>query len=723
MRQLIFRPFLFVVALFFLGIAINEPAWASRRTRRLLLELTRQTAPTSQNRWKGTPELVKVRNLWRVPHSFLFNPKPGVHIRGVKKGGIRYRKAKIFTKSKKIEYGTTTVKGILLSRDRKKLPGTFVLSVTQSKVGGLQGATGYFQIPGESTRAFEISGTGDLKINEIDEDKMPSCAVETSKINVAQDSYEDSGRTIPQSDGQTVVRVLIAYTPSASAAVGGVAGVLSTIESMVSYANSAYLNSAIPLQLEVAGVMEVSPDESGTGFADMLFKVTGNFDRVWDDVHTVRNTVCADVVTLLVKDASLCGRAWLMSSNSTYFATNAFNVVHIGCLTSYAHEVGHNMSAHHDIGNAGSVSTLYPYSYGWRWNGNSGNQWRTVMAYPSGIRLPFFSNPNVAYDGQATGSALANNALSLNNTRDTVAAFRTGCVTQPTATPTHTPTVTSTATLTFTPTQTPTITLTPTATSTPTQTKTHTPTATPTLTFTVTSTFTPTRTFTPTFTATYTPTSTFTAVIVPTHTPTPTFTATFTFTPVVVPTFTATNTATFTFTPTLTFTPVIAPTFTATPTHTPVPVQPPSTPTQTHTSIPSTPTFTPDIPTFTPTIEKRSGVPPTATAVPENTGTPITVDPTSTPLNVGSFSVSGQINCRQDGTILVRFKALDVTGSPVAGLTVELRVKGKVVYRWKTTKKRLQKVSRKPVSGNKSSRLKEIRLFLDGKATTISKRC
>ena len=40
-------------------------------------------------------------------------------------------------------------------------------------------------------------------------------------------------------------------------------------------------------------------------------------------------------------------------------------------------------------------------------------------------RIGYFSNPNVILTtGQATGTATENNALSMNNTKDIVAAFR-----------------------------------------------------------------------------------------------------------------------------------------------------------------------------------------------------------------------------------------------------------------------------------------------------------
>ncbi len=70
----------------------------------------------------------------------------------------------------------------------------------------------------------------------------------------------------------------------------------------------------------------------------------------------------------------------------------------------------------------------YSYSYGYKWTG-----YRTVMAYAPGTRILYFSNPHVLYLGNPTGiietaADSAYNALSLNNTRVTVANWRAGAV-------------------------------------------------------------------------------------------------------------------------------------------------------------------------------------------------------------------------------------------------------------------------------------------------------
>ncbi len=66
------------------------------------------------------------------------------------------------------------------------------------------------------------------------------------------------------------------------------------------------------------------------------------------------------------------------------------------------------------------------YAYGYR---TPNNAWRTIMAYAPGTRVPYFSNPGVAWQGQALGIAspspfAAEAWRTLNDTAATVAGFR-----------------------------------------------------------------------------------------------------------------------------------------------------------------------------------------------------------------------------------------------------------------------------------------------------------
>jgi peptidyl-Asp metalloendopeptidase len=151
-----------------------------------------------------------------------------------------------------------------------------------------------------------------------------------------------------------------------------------------------------------------------------------------DTIHALRDTYHADLVSLLVAypGSGTCGLGWHMTTLSASFESLGFNVVNYACAAapqnSFAHELGHNMGLAHDRLNA--TNSVFPYAYGYAVPG----QFRTIMAYncsPSCPRVRHFGNPNITYNGIATGTAVdapnpAYEALALDNTAATVAAFR-----------------------------------------------------------------------------------------------------------------------------------------------------------------------------------------------------------------------------------------------------------------------------------------------------------
>ena len=233
-------------------------------------------------------------------------------------------------------------------------------------------------------------------------------------------------------DSASQIDVMVVYTKAARVAAGGTAAMLAEINLAVASANQAYANNGLVQRLRLVFAGEVSITESGNFNTD-LTTLTGDAVVAW-----LRNVSRADLVSLITSNGpnpSACGIGYLMTTNSTGFAPFGFNVVDRICASgnlSFAHELGHNMGAHHDPLVAGTEATLFPYSHGYV---DLVARFRTIMAYvdqctatPPKVscpRIPFFSTPALTFSGRAIGTAVASdNSRTLGQTASTVANLR-----------------------------------------------------------------------------------------------------------------------------------------------------------------------------------------------------------------------------------------------------------------------------------------------------------
>src|SRR5207248_284389 len=88
---------------------------------------------------------------------------------------------------------------------------------------------------------------------------------------------------------------------------------------------------------------------------------------------------------------------------------------------------------------------VFPYAFGYYFTGNNGNQYRDIMSYdgtgqgaPLRLELPYFSNPNITYQGQPLGKPQGDpNAADLFSafqlTAPVVAAYRASVTTDTSA--------------------------------------------------------------------------------------------------------------------------------------------------------------------------------------------------------------------------------------------------------------------------------------------------
>ncbi|MCC5941277.1 MAG: fibronectin type III domain-containing protein [Balneolaceae bacterium] len=156
-----------------------------------------------------------------------------------------------------------------------------------------------------------------------------------------------------------------------------------------------------------------------------------------EEVHEWRNEYGADLVAMFTFVNDVGGIAWLMN-NPNGRPELGFSITRIqqAMGTTHAHEMGHNMGNNHSRNQqanpAGNAGGIFEYSTGWRWTGNDGRGYVSVMTYNEGdLSYNTFSNPNVTHLGAPTGSytaggAPADNARSMREIKHIIADYRDG---------------------------------------------------------------------------------------------------------------------------------------------------------------------------------------------------------------------------------------------------------------------------------------------------------
>lgn len=203
------------------------------------------------------------------------------------------------------------------------------------------------------------------------------------------------------------------YTDKAAAAVGGNLQIEAMIQNGVDTLNTVVRNSGINnVEFRLVGTRQFIFDESGNNEAIInRLSSTSEFTG-W------RDSLGADLVGMQISARS--SAAYIPYGMSFGKATS----IHFVSATAstpfalrFAHEVGHNLGMEHNREHA-NVNDPSASNYGWY---DCSARWATVMSYPQACealnveptRIPYFSNPDVKYNGLPTGIAKANNVARL----------------------------------------------------------------------------------------------------------------------------------------------------------------------------------------------------------------------------------------------------------------------------------------------------------------------
>jgi peptidyl-Asp metalloendopeptidase len=216
-----------------------------------------------------------------------------------------------------------------------------------------------------------------------------------------------------------VIDIVLLYTPrAASHYIRDPADLLAMA---VEQTNDAFRNSGLGnISLRLVHTQAIDYDESDGDHFEHLYRMVDGIGP-FKDIRRLRDEKKADIVGLLIDDASGCGLSTRVAPDSE----DAYFVVHHSCASitiSIAHEIGHILGARHDRAIDGNDT---PFSYG---HGHVNGKWRDIMSYQQScdgcVRIPYWSNPRVMYNGEPTGTDATDNARVILEQAERVSKFR-----------------------------------------------------------------------------------------------------------------------------------------------------------------------------------------------------------------------------------------------------------------------------------------------------------
>lgn len=276
---------------------------------------------------------------------------------------------------------------------------------------------------------YRILPDGHMMLRELDHstmtDECATCSGDIMASLVEEGAVVDQGEYTIRTDteepvtrdssGWRTLDVVVGYGQEARIADGGYAQIEARIIDAVDRVTSAFANSAIAnAELMLLGTIE-DPDylfsentatDMGVEISDLRTEGDGDLDTITD----FSNQLGADLTSFVIKEGR--GSTAGVQSADKYTVVSRTNMT-LGRMT-FAHEIGHCLGAGHAWGDTNN--SVVSANYAWRFiSPNSGNKYRTITAYNNGIGgtiIPYYSNPNVFFDGARTGAFDGYNVLN-----------------------------------------------------------------------------------------------------------------------------------------------------------------------------------------------------------------------------------------------------------------------------------------------------------------------
>ena len=270
---------------------------------------------------------------------------------------------------------------------------------------------------------YRILADGHMMVRELDHPTMTdNCAsCQGFEADIEQDTpYPAPAPSDPAADGEVIARdtpgwrvidVVVGYSQEARVDDGGYAQIEARIMDSLDRMTLAFANSQIPnTEMVLVGTIEdpayVAPGSSSLSLGDELTNLRNENDGVLDTVTNLSNRLGADLVSF-VTPAGQGGQSGVANGGNRYSINS--RVAMTASQMVMAHEMGHNMGCGHAWGDSSKATAA---NTGWRFKTPGGTQLSTIMAYTDGwgARVPYYSNPNVLYEGVKTGAVNGYNA-------------------------------------------------------------------------------------------------------------------------------------------------------------------------------------------------------------------------------------------------------------------------------------------------------------------------